>query len=84
VDRGQALIPRCNATLAGLLQVVKEETHHICGHIDHTQFVDLLSRLAGNEREQQGKRIAVTALRAAGQVALANQILKEKTSNPGA
>jgi hypothetical protein len=83
VNRGQPLVAGGNGTLPSLFQVSQEEAHQIRRYIHHLQSVHGLVRFANNERNQQGKGIAITALRVAGQIAFGHKVFEQKPPHPG-
>ena len=83
VNRSQPLVACGNRTLPRLFQVCQEEPHQIRRYIRHGQPVHGLVQFAGYERNHQGKGIAVTALRVAGQIAFGYQVFEQKTPHPG-
>jgi hypothetical protein len=53
------------------------------GHVDHAQAINGFSRLFGDKGQEQHERVAVTAVGVGRQVALADQLLQQETSDPG-
>lgn len=82
MNRGQPLVASGNRTLPRLFQIGQEEAYQIRRYSDHGQPVYGLVQLAGDERDQQGKCIAVTALCVACQIALGYQVFEQKTPHP--
>jgi hypothetical protein len=82
MNRGQPLVPSGDRTLPHLFQIGQEESHQIRRHIGHGEPVHGLVQLAGNERNQQGKGIAVTTLRVACQITLGYQVFRASADGP--
>ena len=83
MNRGQPLVASGNRTVTRLFQIGQEEPHQIRRYIHHRQPIHGWVQLVGDERNQQGESIAVTALRVAGQIAFGYQMFEQKTPHPG-
>jgi len=83
VDGRQALVPRGYGAVPALLQMKKEQSHQIGGHVDHIQFIDAPADLMSDERNQQSKGVPVASLCASGQIPLMDQVFQKEAADPG-
>ena len=79
-DRRQALVAGLHRAGAFLLEVDKELKHPRGCEIGHGQPVHRLAGLGADERQQQGKAVAVALLGVAGEPALGDDVVGQEAS----
>src|SRR5262249_53915452 len=81
-DCCQALVARGGTTAPLLCQLAQEGPYSIGREVFDPEPVEALAGAAGGERQEQAQRVAVAALGVAGQIAFADEVLKQEAPDP--
>src|SRR5438046_8294915 len=82
VDHCKPLVACRHTAPADLLQMLEELSHVFGSEMIDINLIDFLVGFAGDERDKQSQRIAITSLRIPRQIALAHQMLEKKAPHP--
>jgi hypothetical protein len=82
VNRRQALIARGDATATMSFDVIEEIPNRLRRHIDHGQAVNGLMQAPRHEGQQLAQRVSVAVPRVRRQIALADQVLQQESTDP--
>jgi hypothetical protein len=84
VDGRQSDVPGGDRAATLLLEIPQEPLDHLRRQLFDGQLLDRMLDLLTDKRQEQDQRITVAGLGIAGQIAFADEMLQQKSTNPWA